>query len=313
MTLILKLHSLSALSALQVDILALEKTAAEGAVGLDAETVRMLGVLLQPVPDAFPVAISVPWDAMALPLRVCLARSHSYNGDAVLYDDAENASATSDIVLSGMTPQHVATLLEAVEQMTTADIPAGILRNDLNPINAPVAGALVDQSILPWISKTVREGFYLARVAANEARAERFFSWLDAQNDSMTPTVTEFAKANSFAVHHTGGGCLALMREEGKDWHVLLTDDDGSLPTDPNSAENYFGIYHNESEWWLSTAATFADYLATRQTIIALAKNRMNPKQDGIHIDLVPLLQLAKELRLVHKDEKEAVAKILSR
>lgn len=312
MSLNLKLHSLSALTALQADISALEKTASEGNVGIEAETIRSLGFLFQPIPDQFPVAVSIPWDALELPLRVCLARSRSYNGDAVLYDDAEGAFATPGIVLSGMTPRHVATLLEAVELMTTADIPAGIFRSDLNPASAPMAGAAVDQTILPWISHTLREGFYLSRVAAHEAQANRFFDWMDAQSDAMQPAVAEFAKANSFSVYHTGGGCMALMREEG-DWHVLLTDDDGSIPTDPRSTENHFGTYHNESGWWLSTAATFDDYLATRNTILAVAQNRHNPKADGIHLAHVAVLQLAEALGLVHKDEKGAVAKILAR
>lgn len=39
MSLILKLHSLSALTALQTDISALERTASEGSVGIEAETV----------------------------------------------------------------------------------------------------------------------------------------------------------------------------------------------------------------------------------------------------------------------------------
>lgn len=313
MSLILKLHSLSALSALQTDIAAIERTASEGSVGIEAETVRSLGFLFQPVPEQFPVAISIPWDALVFPLRVCLARSRSYEGDAVLYDDAEAPLAAPDIVLSGMTPRHVATLLEAIEHMTIADIPTGIVRNDLNPASAPVAGAAVDQTILPWISRTLREGFYLSQVAAHEAQAKRFFDWMDAQADAMQPAVAEFAKANSFSVYHTGGGCMALMREEGKDWHVLLTDDDGSIPTDPTSTENYFGAHHNESDWWLSTSATFDDYLATRKTILAVAQNRHNPKADGIHVEFIPLMQLAEALGLVDKDEKGAVAKILAR
>lgn len=51
----------------------------------------------------------------------------------------------------------------------------------------------------------------------------------------MEPAVREFADANGFSVYHTGGGCLALMREERPEWHVLLTDDDASIPTDPTS------------------------------------------------------------------------------
>ncbi|PZR90864.1 MAG: hypothetical protein DI537_17460 [Stutzerimonas stutzeri] len=313
MTSILKIHTLAAHNALQADIAALQRSAADGVMSLDAETLRTMRVLLEPVPDAFPIAISIPWEPMVYALRTCLARTGSYNGDAVLYDEPGSSASVPDLVLSGMTPRHVATLLEAVEQMTTADVPTGIVRSDLNPLRSPVAGAVVDQSVLPWISRSVREGFFLSRLAARENAADRFFAWLEARENDMTPAVSEFAKKYSFRIHHTGGGCLALMHEEDSEWHVLLTDDDGSLPTDPGSSENYFGIYHNESGWWLSTAAAFEDYLATRKTILAVAKARHNPGQDGFHLPLVQLLQLAGELRLINKGEEAAVRKILDR
>lgn len=311
MALVLKLHSLAALKALQSDVAVLAATAQEGRIGVDADVVSKLAILIEPIPDTFPFALSLPWDAFSYPLRVCLAGAHSYAGDAVLFDDAEGPSI-SDIVLSGMTPRHVASLLEAVELMTTADVPTGVMRNDLNPAGVPAAGALVDQTVLPWISRAVREGFYLSRLAHQQASADRFFNWLDAQSDEMSPRVKEFADAHNFSVHHTGGGCLALYRKENDEWYTLLTDDDSSLPTDPD-APHYFGLYHEESEWWLATTATFSDFIAVQKTVLAVAQNRFNPKADGYSLDLVPILELAKHLKLVAKEEAAAVAGILSR
>lgn len=125
MALVLKLHSLAALKALQSDVAVLAATAQEGKIGVDADVVSKLAILIEPTPDTFPFALSLPWDAFSYPLRICLAGAHSYAGDAVLFDDAEGPSI-SDIVLSGMTPRHVASLLEAVELMTTADVPTGV-------------------------------------------------------------------------------------------------------------------------------------------------------------------------------------------
>lgn len=312
MALILKIHTLSALTALQADVASLAATAHEGNIGLDQETVRRLGFLIQPIPDAFPFAISVTWDAFAFPLRVCLARSHSYGGDAVLYDDGADGSNAADITLSSMTPRHVATLLEAVELMTTADVPNGVMRNDLNPAGTPGAGALVDQTVLPWISRAVREGFYLSRVAQQQAQADRFFNWLDSQSDEMQPRVKEFADAHGFSVYHTGGGCLALYRKEDAEWYTLLTDDDSAIPTNPDEP-HYFGLYNEESDWWLATTATFSDFIAVQKTVLAVAKDRHNPKADGISLDLVPILELAKHLGIIDKAEADAAAAILAR
>jgi len=161
LSLVLKIHSLAALNALQTDIAALARTAQDGNLGIKAETVRNVELLFQPVPDTFPLAVELPWDAFAFPLRVCLARSRSYGGDAVLFDDGAGGSNANELVLSGMTPSHVSSLLD----MTTDDVPGRIMRNDLNPAGTTIAGALVDQSVLPWISRAVREGFFLWRVA----------------------------------------------------------------------------------------------------------------------------------------------------
>lgn len=312
MATILKIHTAAAHTALRSDLTDLAN-APFASESIDPDVVRNLIIQIAPEPDAYPFAIEIPWGQMHFPLRAALAASGHYSGDVVLYSDADDRASISDIVLHQMSSQHVATLLEAIETSTTIDFPNAVMRKDLYPAGEPMAGALVDQRLLPDISHALRQGYFLSRFVQRRNDANRHFAWLDEKADGMTPEVKLFSEANAFSIYHSGGGCLALMRDESPDWHVLWTDSDSGLPTSIADPENYFGVHHNESGWWLATSATAQDFIHVRATLLALAQQLYVPDRDGFHDELPSLLKKAAHLGLVAEDEIAHVAEILGR
>jgi hypothetical protein len=309
---ILKVHSAAALAALRSDLANLADGAAVS-TSLDADIIRNVAIQIAPEPESYPFAIELPWPQMHLPLRVCLASSANYDGDAILYGQADARDNTSALVLEGMSSLHVATLLEAIENSTTLDMPNGVMRQDLHPAGEPVAGALVQQSLLPDVAHALRQAFYLSRLAKHHAQAKRHFAWFDSKSDTMKPDVKAFAEANDFTVYHSGGGCLALIREEAPDWHILYTGDDAVLPESLTGPECTFGIHHNETGWWLSTTVDAIDFMQIRKTLLALAAHMHDAGEGEIHTEIAPALQKAKHLGVVDASEAAHVDLMLGR
>jgi hypothetical protein len=121
-------------------------------------------------------------------------------------------------------------------------------------------------------------------------------------------------EAAGFSIGHTGGGCLAYVRDDGE-FRVMLTDEHGTGLPETTSEKGMFGVYAENESFVVGEGGTVAQYLSVQRTLVAYSAWRFkhNAKDDKeTSMDtLEEWLEVASKQKCVHQEEAVAVKAII--
>lgn len=89
----------------------------------------------------------------------------------------------------------------------------------------------------------------------SQARADRFFSWLDQKENSVRADVRGLLTIAGYRFCHTGGGCLGWSKSLDGDSHLLITF--GSDEADGDPAQIDWSVGRYDGDGWINLAPSF--------------------------------------------------------